>query len=214
MEAKIIAQVAKMVCECDPGFFENNGVCEQCDSSCGECSGTATKCTKCKSGMKLQKAKCVSFCSTSYFFDSSFKCTRCNTGCFSCSLHPNNCQECEIGYFLDGNKCKPCFSHCATCNGGSATNYTTCETPYFLYGSKCVESCNDGYFSDESTHICQLCQNNCDKCLSVETCTKCKNGFTLIDDMCTRGEETLLYEDAGFIKTSKLLLGLAFADQL
>ena len=46
-------------CDCNPGFFESTGKCEQCSNNCNTCAFTCNNCLSCKINHILLGSKCV-----------------------------------------------------------------------------------------------------------------------------------------------------------
>ena len=75
-----------------------------------------------------------------------------------------------------------CSTNCESCKDSS-----TCYKCYnnFLYNNKCQSYCPSGYYANTATHKCVQCTSPCAACsTSISKCTKCKEGFYLLDEKC------------------------------
>lgn len=86
---------------CDSAYFNNNGICIPCSSTCIACSDQNT-CNTCKSPLYLVNGKCVTSClgcttCALYQVYSSVmeKCIDCESNCQSCSI--SMCTKCIDG---------------------------------------------------------------------------------------------------------------------
>ncbi|CAJ1378543.1 unnamed protein product [Effrenium voratum] len=151
----------------------------QCDKTCGAgeyplepIDGVGGECRQCNSNCSL----CTSATS----------CTQCRQYTF---LNPDDwCRDtCPDGYYADngtdgvGGLCKLCPPTCNLCN--SADYCTECKrytfrTPDF----KCESECPDNYWEfgmDVIGGTCEMCAENCSKCISDTQCTECNNSMFL-----------------------------------
>ncbi|CAD8077820.1 unnamed protein product [Paramecium sonneborni] len=166
-------------CVCEDGYFLDNKSCQLCDKRCKTCSENSDNCLTCNSQMNRVKSQ-------------------------------NTC-ICQDGYFEnDNNDCWPCDSD----EGKIIKNckYKNCNDKVWTY----EEECDDGneYSRDGCTNckidtqyscinillqpsICFKCSENCQECQMIESkkqsgCTKCHQGYFLIQDQCVQCAEKCL----------------------
>ncbi|EAS01190.2 LA domain protein (macronuclear) [Tetrahymena thermophila SB210] len=143
----------KTTCSCLKGYYQNQGVCQQCDVAfCEDCSANKSQCLKCFSGT-LQSSiisKCECSSSSSNQFISNL---------MSCSL---------------------CHFSCATCDGFEAHNCITClsSRKYNSVTSTC--ECKDGTYEDDASQNCFKCHYSCFKCNGPfeSDCIECPQSST------------------------------------
>lgn len=153
------------------------------------------------------KSMCILPCESGYYGETSSQtCKPCDLGCATCTAPGlNSCSTCNdtAGYFLlpysttcsqtcpDGyykgsfGYCMLCDAVCQTCE--NLHKCTSCNSPYFLRNSgqlrpfTCQLSCPDGYYGDNTTSWCTLCDSRCTLCSgpSYTQCTQCKTGYYL-----------------------------------
>ncbi|KAG2471209.1 PCSK5 convertase, partial [Polypterus senegalus] len=58
----------------------------------------------------------------------------------------------------------------------------------FLHRDRCRLHCPRGFYSDRDTFTCKTCMQNCDLCIDVDICTKCKGNYRLKDGSCQTRE--------------------------
>jgi len=111
--------------------------------------------------------------------DKPNKCTSCFIGSYlseytckfdlSCNNY-NNCTDCGVGtgYTLAGANCLACnkIKNCLQC---SQTNNQICAL------------CTIGFYLNNSK--CSVCPYECFSCISLNTCTSCRIGYTLPQDL-------------------------------
>lgn len=152
-----------------------------CPKECSKCNSSDT-CSSCVHGFTWNKNKCISTC----------------TNCVDqlCSAVGVCDKGCKDGWF--GDKCiEKCFEGCISC--GDGFNCDKCMSGYQLAGNQCISGCNfcveencdlegnchlgckEGHFGSKCT---QLCLKGCRTCNSLEDCTACSPGFTMIDKKC------------------------------
>lgn len=80
--------------------------------------------------------------------------------------------------------CQQCNSTCAACTGSAATQCSACSDPNYLNikNNTCALICDVGYYADNNTRKCTLCNTNCYTCFNSSTtgCLSCKTGKYLI----------------------------------
>ncbi|CAD8117483.1 unnamed protein product [Paramecium sonneborni] len=167
---------------CYDGYYKNSSNdCVVCPSSCSKCSSN-TNCSECVVG---------------YYKSTAAQCLKCSKQCLSCENNENNCtscidpkcnsisscDSCITTHILNDHTCIPCSKPCYECN----TITTTCIT--------CIDNihqttpncqCDDGYFLNTSTFMCDQCSFPCLTCQSTATiCLSCRSTYTLISNSCT-----------------------------
>ena len=162
---------------CTDGYIIHNDQCEKsCDfgywkESCASCNQTyefRENCASCHSGF--------------YLFPSGNKtiCKYCNSDSSS-----SNCKECE--YFSGEVKCTECNSDSfladgkciQSCSGG-------CSNCIYENGKWLCNKCKENYFLQEigEGKSCEKCQDGCQSCISANNCSKCIEGYKLINGKC------------------------------
>ena len=179
---------------CSDGNYLSSGKCVRCKPECATCS-SATNCTSCAEGYRLNGTNCVPAC----IFP-----------CLTCGSDPNACKTCYGGYKLSGSKCPEDLS----CNTDASCEF--CPRSYFLEagvcnscglpnciaciessGSKVCTKCAAGFaIGFDST--CQACPSECTTCTTLSFCSSCADGFYLykVDDVSTGRCEPCSAEDA------------------
>ena len=110
------------------------------------------------------------------------QCLPCHEGCEGCSqpFDETFCLGCREGYIRNGSTCQMCDIQCLTCQS-SASSCSSCpkssSTPV-LSGTSCIKECNNRYFYDSSTKLCNGCNSVCAECagISQSQCSKCDSG--------------------------------------
>lgn len=100
--------------ECNPFYYANNGVCEECNYQnlhCHICS-SYNICTKCY---------------PRYYVDSNSSCKRCPENCLTC-FDSNTCITCYVGKYFSNGRCLDCPAGCVECNHPSYC--ISCDTNY------------------------------------------------------------------------------------
>ncbi len=121
-----------------------------CSFPCSTCSqSNSSSCLSCLWGYSLNGSSCLPS-------------TTCNAD--------QSCLTCPYGYILTTNntnttlnqKCAQCDpkSNCARCSPSNKSHCLNCPQGYFLNGDRC-----------------QLCSQNCLKCLNSDTCLSCSPGY-------------------------------------
>ena len=150
------------VTTCPIGTYRNiTDICDSCFvsasnniGSCVSCNGpNPTNCTSCSAGYYLdnQTSSCV---------------TTCPDG-----TYPDNqawtCQPCFSADFETDNDDNSQFS-CETCDGPLPTQCLSCASglALFIPSRTCTNTCpcENGYFYDSTTRICDLCHPSCSFC--------------------------------------------------
>ena len=130
--------------------------------------------------MKNGKEEC-NICKTGYI-EKEGKCEDCSLeNCIGCSLYEGSekCYKCKEGYVLIDQKCFDCKILDKDCKSCEFSHYSSEGYKCF----KCKTKLN--YYSYE-VERCLICsEENCVDCSfndGVESCNRCKNGFTLDKD--------------------------------
>lgn len=188
----------KCVKECSRGFYKdtNPNVCKPCQDSCQLCSGI-DKCTVCNDGYFYLAGKCIRNCGEFYYGDVATKtCQPCPKYCKACN-DSVICKTCQDAFYLT-NENKTCVPECPTgsisfsgtcvkckssaCNYCDTNNIALClqcnKTTYLKDGD-CVNSCGDGYYSENS--VCKKCVFDCKTC-SKDKCFQCIPGKYVFND--------------------------------
>ncbi|EGR31372.1 leishmanolysin family protein, putative [Ichthyophthirius multifiliis] len=180
---------------CFKGFYQNNGVCSQCHSSCSICTGPlANQCTACQFLTYLDGTSCVETCPSNKIPNEQTKlCESCSNGCLVCTSS-TTCSQCDVSlnYVLSNGFCvknMTCDSSCLACSG-TATYCTKCSSPLFLDKvlAKCVvsTSCPSTTFANTTNQECTNCTlTGCTKCLNSSTCSTCAVGYRLVGSVCS-----------------------------
>jgi len=154
--------------DCPTGYMQNNRLaipykrCEQCHPTCETCSRSgADNCLSCMPAFPYlfpPNNTCSDHCPPNYYINSST-----NT-CEKC-LDPF-CSQCDP---LDPYKCLQCLH-------GSLK---------YLFNNTCIHDCPHGFFGNNNTQTCDLCDSTCDTCADTAAfCTKCNGTFYLYQNQC------------------------------
>lgn len=136
------------------GLYGNSitGICELCWEDCGECVETIVD--------GVSEADCT-LCSGDLFLDENDSCVAyCAAGTYPATSPTAECLACDY-------PCEECTSAtvCTLCQDGAG---------YLLNGG-CIDPCTDGYYEDEDTRQCELCNGECVTCHGPENsnCDSC-----------------------------------------
>ena len=179
---------------CLYGFGNINGECKICQvTNCLNCDENVKKCQKCKKGYEIKiddsgnikcfksdtwcktynkKGECQECFGGSYL--ENLKCIECEIeGCLKCSKDESGnkkCTQCVPGYGLENWQCEKCETGCQDCKE-----------------KKCI-NCNYEYTLNQFGE-CIPCTQKCKEC-KLENgeikCTKCFEGYFLVNDECNR----------------------------
>ncbi|ELP84585.1 protein serine/threonine kinase, putative [Entamoeba invadens IP1] len=170
----------------DKMYSNDKNKCELCDSSCLTCSSISTQCLSCPSGTYIDENTCKSN-------------SELQGKCKTFSLTGNGCYECEDGYYRSDLDCKNCSESCSTCN--NAERCLTCSSAYYMSSdNECLmmssligcgvevtqsgcSKCALGFYTYKNNQ-CKSCNSCCTECYSALECTKCLDGFILVDSTC------------------------------
>ena len=162
---------------------------------------------KCKTCSNINKKNCLT-CNDGYYlpFDAinREKCFYCNiiAHCSSCFGNINNiiCSSCLSGYYLENNECKKEKEIIQNCTIGDNHLCKKCNSNENLKNE--CEVCNEGYYlpSDaQNRSFCEYCNKikGCIECSGTKTnpvCSKCLNGYNLVDNNCIEEELCVIGE--------------------
>jgi proprotein convertase subtilisin/kexin type 5 len=149
--------IGETVCNttCPDGQFISASIpflCQKCGSTCVTCSSTADNCTSssCAANLYYLSNSCLTACPTGYYADSSKQCQLCAAGCYSC-------------FGASASSCSKCLTLANT-------------TVYYLKDlSTCSQSCDPGYYGNDTLHLCVACSSACKTCTSPTVCQSCQS---------------------------------------
>uniref|UniRef100_A0A3Q2DG67 Fraser extracellular matrix complex subunit 1 n=1 Tax=Cyprinodon variegatus TaxID=28743 RepID=A0A3Q2DG67_CYPVA len=160
------------VSDCGAGYYNQEGVCYACDSSCASCFPDNPKCMSCPVGTALHHGKCITQCPTQHYMDNHSRCRACHSSCASCwghsvsqciscpsglLLHQGQCVEsCGEGLYPQDNTCHNCHPSCRSCVGPLASDCLGCLKPeevllpqyVHLQHGVCTAGCPEHSFVD------------------------------------------------------------------
>lgn len=174
---------------CPTGTYQNltDRTCYLCNPECLTCQFNSSYCYSCDTtlGYAYLNFSCINLCPSFYFLSNGgSNCTKCSNYCTICDTIATNCSECTLNgtymAYLSGsscvttcpnqtypdtggglvNLCLPCDISCMTCTA-SPSPCSSCSPNYYLYLSECSPTCPTGFFQDNSTWSCQLCDVYC-----------------------------------------------------
>ena len=204
-------------CTCPTGTYHDSVslLCEACDVSCGECSGSLdTECTSCKNNMSFDSSSGECGCdSGSYLGSGDYTCYNCDASCAECTGgSATECASCKNNMQFDSGAgtcgclshwyedsssytCYECDATCAECSGGASTECTSCDADRTLDTSnRCLLICSTNEYRAADLS-CQPCDSSCAECSggSSTECTACSSDKELDSsnrcvDICTSNE--------------------------
>ena len=170
---------------CEDGYKIFDGNCIK-DCEIGE----NEKCYDCKTEIG-KNDQCLN-CNEGYYFNAAYNTSICTKieidNCKISKIESDIliCLNCSEGYYLKDNICYE------SCKIGENEKCASCNQT-FEFRENC-ETCNPGFYLDSRINStkCQSCSKNnlsyfcgeCDIIFGQIKCTKCKEGFILIDDTC------------------------------
>ncbi|XP_068615370.1 extracellular matrix organizing protein FRAS1-like, partial [Brachionichthys hirsutus] len=195
--------------DCGSGFYNQQGHCYACESSCASCFPDNPKCTSCLPGTALHHGKCISHCPPQHYLDTHSRCRACHVSCSSCwgpavsqcslcpdglLLHQGQCVEaCGEGLYSQDNTCQNCHPSCRSCEGPLASDCLHCLKPEevlllqasHLQHGVCMAGCPAHSFLDHM-QTCRECHPSCWLCsgTSADNCTSCPSPSDLYQDRC------------------------------
>ena len=103
---------------------------------------------------------------------------------------PSSCgSTCINGYYPNNSvwQCLRCDSSCKECTAGDVNSCTNCNPPNYLQPTlstlNCLTTCPDGYYPNDTSRDCVLCDNSCFTCSAngSKNCLSCKINTYLQD---------------------------------
>ncbi|KAL4486108.1 hypothetical protein ABPG72_012161 [Tetrahymena utriculariae] len=145
--------------------------CQQCDSTCQQCSAAAdpNSCISCdisSLNKYLFNNQCLASQPDSTFCNSNYVCQQCDQTCDQCKA-PSDANQ------------------CTSCNINSLNKY--------FYNNQCLSQQPSGTYCD-SNYVCYLCDSNCRTCVNTaKQCTSCEDGLYLYDENCFTSQPKSTY---------------------
>ncbi|MEQ2197280.1 hypothetical protein XENOCAPTIV_027111, partial [Xenoophorus captivus] len=94
------------VFDCGAGYYNQEGICYACDSSCASCFPDNPKCMSCPTGTALHHGKCITQCPTQHYVDNHSRCRACHSSCATCwGPSVSHCISCPSGLLLHQGQC-------------------------------------------------------------------------------------------------------------
>ena len=181
----------------------SNHHCEACHEKCATCTANATFCQSCtvtgaaEAFLYSANSSCMTICPDGYFNNAgTHVCGLCGIGCTLCSGSADNCQECDesLGYgltdsrcvslcpdgtYMNNGKCEFCSAFCTLCVS-SPSDCRQCQSSgafesYYLEANfSCLHTCPDGFYANDSDHVCYACDPKCSLCdATADSCQMC-----------------------------------------
>ena len=163
---------------CSPSYI---GVCVECDTdadcpsvSKAQCSLTTGTCVPCTASSHCSHLLSTPVCKTSA---GAGLCVECLSD--SDCVNPLK-NKCLVGV----NLCVQfCTANCLECL--SSTACKLCLPGYYLLNSSCMTTCPAGYWQNDQTQTCELCDPICQTCSgSATVCTSCSSPYVLDGSKC------------------------------
>eukprot|EP00827_Trimyema_finlayi_P006198 TRINITY_DN682_c0_g1_i22.p2 TRINITY_DN682_c0_g1~~TRINITY_DN682_c0_g1_i22.p2 ORF type:complete len:467 (+),score=158.69 TRINITY_DN682_c0_g1_i22:221-1621(+) len=169
VDGKCLKQCTKSE-DCDGIQFCDVNVCKSCDiQNCKKCASSTT-CATCADPYSVQEGKCVQTCVTTADCLGKLYCDTVAKLCVDCNV--DNCSKCSAK---------------DTCGA--------CTAPFAVQAGKCVKGCASSaecagkLYCDATSSTCKDCGvTNCDKCLSLKSCSTCKKSYKIVDGQCEFGK--------------------------
>ncbi|KAM3137495.1 hypothetical protein pb186bvf_010468 [Paramecium bursaria] len=190
----IIISSQQQICACIDGYYDQQGVCEVCDSTCLTCSNLA-RCLTCDEKMNrilnIYKCECIIGYNDKLNLgqvcvqnlnnsDCHFSCSECfgtsQNQCLTCIENRYLSQQsclCQKGYFELQGGCDKCHYSCLSCSTFGSLNCIDCNIYHLriLDNNQC--QCITGY-ADVGNQQCEVCPHDCGECNSSLKCVTCK----------------------------------------
>jgi len=161
-------QSGKCVEQCSTGYYLIEEICPEC---------LTKKSYFCK--------PCTFPCADCFYKNGQITCNSCKLP----YLYVDGLcvSECPIGLYATSNGiCEKCDKSCRTCNGPFNTDCIVCnyEMGYIKQatGACILLMCTSGTFLDLNSLTCKDCSKNCTECKSINECTECPKGATLVKE--------------------------------
>lgn len=166
------------VSSCPSTYTNVNGQCRSCVSPCSTCSSSTSTCLSCIQGYDFDPVNKRCTKSTSCDYGQYY--TNFQTCLFICPennyYHDSACYVslCPVGY-TPNDKTRTCVK---------STLPNGCNSPLYLQGTQCVNSCDSGFYPEQTTRVCSPCSSNCAVCSGPSTCLSCSPGSSLSQGVC------------------------------
>ena len=158
---------------CNLNYYGNklNNRCAPCHPACLNCTdGTTDTCTLCNNT------------GVTYFLNLVGGATQCTLSC------PTGTWRNPTGQTYNGSTfgfCSSCNFPCLNCQPDNGNLCTSCQPGTYMNSSlstECDSGCSDGYYADNTTNKCRMCNAMCTKCKDATTsnCQSCSNNFFLV----------------------------------
>ncbi|ELP87573.1 protein kinase, putative, partial [Entamoeba invadens IP1] len=118
--------------------------------------------------------------------------------CDQMSKANDRCIRCSPGHYLENGVCPSCQDFCVLCSDSNTClqcdskhvfNGTYCEEisdkfhcKNYLQGTSTCVVCEDGYFRNPKTSLCESCVDGCNKCTNDAMCLLCNVDYFLLSD--------------------------------
>ncbi|KAM3130506.1 hypothetical protein pb186bvf_017415 [Paramecium bursaria] len=153
-------------CQCEEGYIDNGSDCQICNSYCQTCQNDVNSCTQCfqTQNRYLKNNQCV--CNKGYYEEGILDCIQCT------DFSGIDRKECDYKNCLDG-----IYTWGEQCDDGNLIPRDGCTNCIIDKGYQCTNQIL-------SPSICQTCTLNCADCDENLQCSKCDEGFYLLDQKC------------------------------
>ncbi|CAD8127452.1 unnamed protein product [Paramecium sonneborni] len=167
------------LCVCQDGFYLENKSCQLCDKKCQTCTQKSDDCLTCNSQMNRVKQQNACICQDGYFENDNKDCWPCNS---------------DEGKIIKNCKYKNCndkvWTYEEECDDGNEESRDGCTNCKIDEQYSCINILLQPSF-------CFKCGENCQECQIIESnklsvCTKCNQGYFLIQDRCSQCAEKCL----------------------
>ncbi|XP_060697526.1 proprotein convertase subtilisin/kexin type 5-like [Hemiscyllium ocellatum] len=197
--------------DCPRGFFQNTQTftCTSCHPECSVCDGPdSDDCEGCANpSLIIHDGQCLKFCPEGTYTDKETEeCQECHKTCRTCEgpdstdcvycrdgmikNRQGHCvmhKDCALNMYMD-KICKPCHKKCYRCYGPTEHDCLSCNHNHFLLNTTCVDTCPDGYYTDQNRRQCFACHKSCEICngRSSTQCLTCKANWYRLNLMCVK----------------------------
>ncbi|CAD8206541.1 unnamed protein product [Paramecium pentaurelia] len=174
-------------CSCESGWInDQNYICIQCEKPCKTCSLSTNQCLTCEDPNHYLNESQSCVCKPGYFSNTLSTCLKCQEPCNECNINGCiNCIDinqvldsnficiCKDNYYMNGINCYQCQQPCYTCIDSYDKCLTCLDPNQQLKNYQC--ECKSNY--NKIQDIC--CHKNCEYCLGIDNCNKCRKGYFL-----------------------------------
>lgn len=187
---------------CPANYFNDIDInaCTKCTSPCQTCTSALTNaCVTCINGTFFLSGYCLPSCPAGYY-NNGTACLACVPPCQNC-YDSANCISCSNGSYLMGSQCNAscatgmivinntycqyCTGLCLTCLTANSSYCTSCPATQFLQWGSCKDICAAGYFGNNTSGFCEICQPPCGNCTSITICLTCYDTtLFLVNNTC------------------------------